>query len=78
MLELKKQKLLAIKDQELERVDIFKEVEVFRAGTFKFEKNKDYIQNEAEIEKKLRAEYDIDHLKEKVYINDELYFKQRK
>ena len=43
MLELKKQKLLAIKDQELERVDIFKEVEVFRAGTFKFEKNKDYI-----------------------------------
>ena len=39
-------------ETKLPPVNVFKEVEVFRAGTFKFEKNKDYIDNEVEIEKK--------------------------
>lgn len=48
---------------------------MFRAGTFKFEKNKDYIDNEADIEKKLRLEFDVYHMKEKVYLDDEVYCK---
>lgn len=47
-------------------VNIFKEVEVFRAGTFKFEKNKDYIDNEIDIEKKLRLEFDKENSKDKL------------
>ena len=67
-----------LSENQLASVNIFKEVEVFRAGTFKFEKNKDYIDNEGDIDKKLRHEFDVDNFKEKIGWDDEAYCKQRK
>ena len=62
-----------LSETKLPPVNVFKEVEVFRAGTFKFEKNKDYIDNEVEIEKRLRLEFDNDAAKEKLCWDDETY-----